>query len=407
MNRAGLRFALLFTPWAMVAGLLAAWRYAPFADRYFGYGVADIASNWLFSITLISSSVFISSVTIAITGDALGRILKQHNNAIDLGIFSPRVGDDQSSSLPGEVVFDAICYRCSYNLRGQLVTGLCPECGDPVRWSVVYRRSLIRSDKQWLRRVSGGLTVTAWGLALTLAPVMINLVSAVLFGSNRRSVLSAVVWSDWFSVDLLLHILKHSSCILIFWGAWRATEPEPAREHGKESARLDEPLRKFTRFFLMIFVAPVLHAAGNLLMALDRNYGSYFISELIEDGSRYDNVFPFIAAMFLLLAYQRTLSQRLPDSKLQTWLLCVMIAWPMPWLISHVPEPKLRWIWELLRRCGLLFGTDESFRLLSLVCLLITTPFAIAVTALLARHLHRIARSDVKLAETSAPKSAA
>src|SRR5438128_453731 len=56
------------------------------------------------------------------------------------------------------VATDLPCLACGYNLRTQLLTGVCPECTHPVAESMAGDQ-LFRADPRWLARIQRGLLI--------------------------------------------------------------------------------------------------------------------------------------------------------------------------------------------------------------------------------------------------------
>jgi hypothetical protein len=65
--------------------------------------------------------------------------------------------DGPPTDAHGRLLQNAFCLTCGYNLRGQPLTGLCPECGSPVETSA--HGDLLRyADPQWLSKLVTGIT---------------------------------------------------------------------------------------------------------------------------------------------------------------------------------------------------------------------------------------------------------
>ncbi len=80
--------------------------------------------------------------------------------------ISPPIARAAPPRLPDTLDFDLACRRCSYNLRGLLVSQRCPECGTPVGLSA--KGDLLRfADPEWLRKLAKGLSYVLWGMLVT------------------------------------------------------------------------------------------------------------------------------------------------------------------------------------------------------------------------------------------------
>jgi hypothetical protein len=77
-------------------------------------------------------------------------------------------------SPAGVVLADATCRVCSYNLRGLLAAGLCPECACPVIRSL-SARSLATADLDWLRNLERGAVLILAGLVMLLPGLFVFL----------------------------------------------------------------------------------------------------------------------------------------------------------------------------------------------------------------------------------------
>ncbi len=103
---------------------------------------------------------------------------------------------DNAESAPGgagiDLTGDLPCLGCGYNLRGLSIRSVCPECGTPVRATILARVDPMAEQLQPLvrpRLVAGGLLVWSWGAVIAAAMVwLVRLfeVSNELLGSHLR-----------------------------------------------------------------------------------------------------------------------------------------------------------------------------------------------------------------------------
>lgn len=91
------------------------------------------------------------------------------------------ISAEEIANEAGEIVCDLPCSRCGYNLRGLLVEGKCPECGESVEetvtaaseWACCFRCMTPNPPSQAVCRKCGApITAAApWGwAAATSAP---------------------------------------------------------------------------------------------------------------------------------------------------------------------------------------------------------------------------------------------
>lgn len=78
----------------------------------------------------------------------------------------PDSSHGEASALARELGGDIPCVRCMYNLRGLSVRGVCPECGAPVRATLLARVDPMASELAPITRpalVGWGLLAWSWG----------------------------------------------------------------------------------------------------------------------------------------------------------------------------------------------------------------------------------------------------
>lgn len=109
---------------------------------------------------------------------------------------------------PAVVDGELSCVECLYDLRGQPMEGVCPECGTAVAASFDDRR-LDRADAMWVAKVR-------WGVALAggeyVAPVVTYAVVSILPGMAK---------------DLVADLTVGSIGLCAVLGAWLMTAHEP------------------------------------------------------------------------------------------------------------------------------------------------------------------------------------
>ena len=84
---------------------------------------------------------------------------------------------------------DTPCRRCGYNLRGLLPTGLCPECGTAVSYSIVGNL-LKQADPGWLKRLHMGALVKICSIILSTLQALAFAVDSTLGIAGALSLLA-------------------------------------------------------------------------------------------------------------------------------------------------------------------------------------------------------------------------
>lgn len=131
---------------------------------------------------------------------------------------------DQRFSGGFEVNGDLTCANCSYNLRGLLADGRCPECGTPVRDTLLRsedRSNLVNPLREHAGAWFATMTVAAIGtltyascLGALLMIVLVPMMLTRLFTAHR------IAKMGFSGVDLGSLDLQRSWLILTRIGAW-------------------------------------------------------------------------------------------------------------------------------------------------------------------------------------------
>jgi hypothetical protein len=128
--------------------------------------------------------------------------------------FPPEIPD-------GPIGFDLPCRRCSYNLRGLLAVGLCPECGTPVGRSL--QGDLLRfADPNWVERLARGGRLVMIGLTLVVLGMFIF---SALIGALAAMAGPAAAPMGWILIGSLLSL---APWLVLLFGVWLITTPDPS-----------------------------------------------------------------------------------------------------------------------------------------------------------------------------------
>ncbi len=247
---------------------------------------------------------------------------------------TPWLRDDQN-----RLAEDIPCRDCKYSLRGLLLEGACPECHAPVARSV-HAELLRFADPRWLKRLAWGTGLLVVAIAATgpLKVVALSMVSIARGGA----------------------ILVLACATTLQIGAvWLATMPE---RHALVKKRpISRPVARFSLLAGLLLAAALVQAlaAGWWPKALE----GWAPALVLADGVL------FLAGIFAMGSWARSLALRMPDVKLAattsvvTWL--VVIAVPVQALATAVLDLTRAWSTWLDYT---LFGAGIWGRITTMVC---------------------------------------
>ncbi|HVP11398.1 MAG TPA: hypothetical protein VMV94_09465 [Phycisphaerae bacterium] len=234
---------------------------------------------------------------------------------------------------------DVPCQHCAYNLRTLPEDGRCPECGEPVRFSLLRER-LRFVDPVWLGKLKTGAKVPLYaplgGLLLSLAG------HAVLGLSDYFVSLSNLNWL--IGMTSVLSIA--GGCAVVLYGVWLVATPNEmllARETWKSPRRVLRACVLVAALGLgtivVVFVFPPAWWALALVAVTISPVGVVSV-----------------AGVWALCRYVQELAERLPDDLTERkareyrtnyvicWLLSAgpgavgFVAWGGPmWLFTSAP----------------------------------------------------------------------
>lgn len=242
----------------------------------------------------------------------------------DLADLAEAVSDVSTSTYDGSIDLpldenerldsDLNCLACDYNLRGQRVSGACPECGTPVSHSM--RSDHLRAaDIGWLRSLKTGFlwliigTFTAIALAMLVAGIEAALSMTQTPPLNQPSPSAAAPHSSRITAIAYLIVVIIQSAMAIY-AYWKLTEPEPGRARQSIACGI-------TRWATAVGYT-ISVAAAIAVLPLTRV--ATLISELLDGASGLAMLVAFPA--FLL--YLRSLARRIPSDSLAKQTMIVM-----------------------------------------------------------------------------------
>lgn len=142
-------------------------------------------------------------------------------------------------TAPRVVELDVNCRKCGYNLRGLTTEMRCPECGTAVAYSVMG--DFIRfSDPGWVMHLRSGVRMILSGIAVYVIILILGIVAGMAAARSGAMPMIAV----------LAGIGGIVAQILITYGTWRLTEPDPSGLGEDQYGTI----RKFIRIALLVGV---------------------------------------------------------------------------------------------------------------------------------------------------------
>ena len=160
-----------------------------------------------------------------------------------------------TSCSDGFIACDVPCQRCGYNLRGLRREGRCPECGGPVKVSLLGER-LRFADPIWLKKVSLGAKMPSYSLRAV--------VFAFLIAQSIRLVLGlftgGFAWK-WDSNAGLLLLLVVGYAMLSY-GLWLIATPNAVMLANEDSYAPRRILRMSVLIAAFGLVISILFASG-------------------------------------------------------------------------------------------------------------------------------------------------
>lgn len=207
-----------------------------------------------------------------------------------------------SPLVPGEparVEADLPCRRCGYSLKGLSRDGVCPECGAPVRVSLMGDY-LAAADPGHVSRLLRGAAMVELSVYLGVLTWCVASPIAVA--------VMAPVWSNWWTAAGGLLNLSLAWLGLIGW--WLVATRDP----GMFSGGKGESARTALRVCVVISGVTSLVGAGASVASLVA--ASEATAAMVVRASTGVGAGATVAQFFASVAYVRVLAARIPSSSL-------------------------------------------------------------------------------------------
>lgn len=221
------------------------------------------------------------------------------------------------------VIGDRPCTSCGYNLSGLPVSGVCPECGQPVQRSLLGELLQFASPS-YVKQVDSGLwIILAAIIAYVLLIVLrVTLIAAFINGKNAAGFTGA-------SVEILTQGLSLLPSVLFILGYWKYTTPDP----GFTGREKPNSARMVARIAACVQPAAKLGVVvAQLLGASTPRVGSFGANlvDLAAGIFHLADLAAYATLFFAIILYTRWIAFRVPDSDIiketrsYIWLIPVL-----------------------------------------------------------------------------------
>lgn len=228
----------------------------------------------------------------------------------------PRLGAD------GRLDEDINCRGCNYNLRGQSLTGTCPECGTPVENSLTSN-NLRFANPDWLRSLYTGASFLAIG---TLCLIPLGCVSGSIGGAidamanpspstyySPAASPNPSAPTTWYGEAFATLLIGIGYVVVSGFGTWKLCQPEPNA--------LQTPADPVSRVLGRVLVLPAYAASCFLsLFYFIPNRTVYDVVSVVDALV----MLPVAVGSIAMLVYLRKLALRIPDESLASQVRIVM-----------------------------------------------------------------------------------
>ena len=227
------------------------------------------------------------------------------------------------------------CRRCTYDLAGLSVDGVCPECGKPIDESL--RGDLLRdADVTYVRTLHRGVMMIQFGILGSLIATLSSMAYRFTFSPR----IGQIAISDLLHIALLaVHTFGGAAAsvvAVIGWFWFTASDP------GLSENERGQPLRRFLRVVALTTGAATVVTAvmrvsfGTMATAwhglMVNNPPSIVATALLDVASMTAWIVQFFAGM----AYLRWMAQRIPDEGLRNRAGRSMWVLPLWWTVGRL-----------------------------------------------------------------------
>ena len=213
----------------------------------------------------------------------------------------------------GRLLDHVPCVHCRYDLHRTSVgashsTTVCPECGRPVADSLSPQR-LVFVDARWLGTVRRGLDIIIGGLALgAVMFVVLVVVEATVLGR---------ITSPW--PEVFVWVMAMPPGLVIAFGIWRLTSPEPGGEETGLSAS-----RRVARVAAISATGMALATAPEFVIVFHEDPAGADLVAMLFIGVGF---LACIVFGFAALLYAASLAWRMPDRRLVRFVAVAIAGW--------------------------------------------------------------------------------
>jgi hypothetical protein len=249
------------------------------------------------------------------------------------------------AGAPGGVYveIDRPCVGCSYNLRGLPVTGNCPECGQPVQFSL--RGILLQfASPDYLATIRSGVSLVLNGILVYIVLTLVTIFGAVAVSAG----LGAPV-SSGSSFEIVMSLVQLIPTAMIMLGYWKFTQPDP----GFVGIEKPDSARSIVR------IAVVIQAEFQVLHVLMTVIGGAMPGAALAVGIfailfAIVSVVAWAVQFFAMMRYLKWLAARLPDTfiinRAGTYMWLLPVLYTVGSLVCVGPLIALVLYWNLLDR---------------------------------------------------------